>query len=58
MQEQITLDELTAQLCQLEVALELRIGDLSAAQIIRSATRRLELQRLEIARLQATTDTH
>lgn len=45
----ITLDELTAQLCQLEITLELRLNDLPAAQIIRAATRRLELQRREIA---------
>ena len=44
----LTLPELIAQLCQLEVRLELRIGDLPASQIIREATRRLELHRGEI----------
>lgn len=48
---ELTLDQLTFQLAQLEAALEIRIGDLPAAQIIRAATRRLELQRQAIADL-------
>lgn len=43
MTDRLTLSELTAQLCQLEARLEIRIGDLPASQIIRAATRRLEL---------------
>lgn len=49
---ELTLDQLTFQLCQLEAALELRIGDVPASQIIRAATRRLELQRRRIEELE------
>lgn len=49
--EQFSLKELTAQLCELEARLDIRLGDLPAAQIIRTACRRLELQRREIERL-------
>lgn len=49
----LTLEELTFQLCQLEAALEIRLGDLPASQIIRTATRRLELQRRQIEQLES-----
>lgn len=49
---ELTLDQLTFQLCQLEAALEIRIGDVPASQIIRAATRRLELQRRRIEALE------
>lgn len=41
----LTLKELEYQLIQLETRLELRIGDVPAAQIIRAATRKIELAR-------------
>lgn len=49
---ELTLDQLTFQLCQLEAALEIRIGDVPASQIIRTATRRLELQKRRIDELE------
>jgi len=48
----LTDDELTYQLVQLETNLELRIADLPASQIIRTATRRIELKNREIERLE------
>ncbi len=49
--DRLTLKELIAQLCELEARLDIRMGDLPAAQIIRSAYRRLELMRRHSARL-------
>jgi hypothetical protein len=49
--DRLTLKELTAQLCELEARLDIRIGDLPASQVIRSACRRLELLRRHSVRL-------